>query len=271
MSQLRVGCQTYTWEMLAPRWRGGPDDLLEAIADAGYSGLEITDTMIGHYRDQPGEFAEALRRHGLHLVALAVASPSGFTERQQVEADLEMLRPWIDFAARFTGALVSLGSATVVSGGPRPTKFAVAAELYNRAAALGSSRGVEVAVHPSSHHGTLLFSRADYDRLFGMLDARLVGWVPDTGHLLRGHEDPLDTIRAHGDRIRYLHLKDADAQGRWTMLGQGVCDVLTIIELLYDAPRFNGWLVLEEESDEAADDPAAAVARNRETMRRFGL
>ncbi len=270
MTGVRIGCQTYTWEMLGPAWRGGPDDLISAIGDAGYEGLEITDAMIGLYRDDPDGFARALDRHGLALVALAVASPSGFTERDCIEADLEGLRRWMHFAARFQGALVALGSATVVSEGSREDKFPVAAEVYNRAGELGAAMAVEVAVHPSSHRNTLLYSRSDYDRLFGLLDETLVGWVPDTGHILRGHDDLLDTLRTHRDRIRYLHLKDADAQGRWAMLGQGLCNVPEVLGLLRGAPRFNGWLVVEEESDEAAADPAAAVACNRETMRTFG-
>ena len=89
--------------------------------------------------------------------------------------------------------------------------------------------------------------------------------------MLRGHEDLLDTLRAHRDRIRFLHLKDTDAQGRWAMLGQGVCEVPAVVRLLSEAPRFNGWLVIEEESDEAAADPDGAVKRNRETMRSFGF
>jgi inosose dehydratase len=271
LNDRKVGCQTYTWEMLGPNWQGGPEDLLEAIAAAGYSGLEIADNMIGRYADDPGGFAAALSGHGLDFVALAVASASGFTERDQVESDLEVLRRWFDYAAHFPGALVSLGSATVVSEGPRGAKFAVAVDLYNRAGALGAEMGVEVAVHPSSHHNTLLFDRSDYDRLFELLDPELVGWVPDTGHILRGHEDLLDTLRAHKDRIRYLHLKDADAQGQWAMLGQGVCDIAGAVGLLSGAPRFNGWLIVEEESDAAAADPAGAVKRNRDTLSAFGL
>ena len=46
---LKVGCQTFTWEMLGDAWRGGPDDLVAAIAGGGYTGIEITDTMIGSY------------------------------------------------------------------------------------------------------------------------------------------------------------------------------------------------------------------------------
>ena len=126
-----------------------------------------------------------------------------------------------------------------------------------------------MALHPSSHHNTLLFDRADYDRIFALLDPALVGWVPDTGHILRGHKDMSDTLRTYRDRIRYIHLKDVDANGTGHAgrrrlrhagghRGRGT------------APHFNGWLVLEEESDTAAADPAAAVKTNRETMRSYG-
>lgn len=267
---LKVGCQTFTWEMLGGAWTGTPDHLLAAISAAGYSGIEITDTMIGHYAAKPGEFAKALKDSGLQLVSFAFGSKSGFTVAEAMKDDLATTQRWIDYAAQFPGALVSIGSATVVSEGPRDEKFAVAAEFYNRAGALGKASGVDVAVHPSSHHNTLLFDRADYDRIFALLDPALVGWVPDTGHILRGHEDILDTMRTYQDRIRYLHLKDVDANDRWAMLGKGVLDTQAVIDLVKKAPRFNGWLVLEEESETAAADPAAAVKTNRETMRSYG-
>ena len=269
-SDLKVGCQTFTWEMLGGAWTGTPDHLLAAISAGGYSGIEITDTMIGHYAAKPGEFAKALTDSGLQLVSFAFGSKSGFTVAEAINDDLATTQRWIDYAAQFPGALVSIGSATVVSEGPRDDKFAVAAEFYNRAGALGKASGVDVAVHPSSHHNTLLFDRADYDRIFGLLDPSLVGWVPDTGHILRGHEDILDTMRTYQDRIRYLHLKDVDANDRWAMLGKGVLDTPAVIDLVAKAPRFNGWLVLEEESETAGANPAAAVKANRETMRSYG-
>lgn len=271
MPALRIGCQTYTWEMLGPRFTGGPDDLLAAVAAGGYAGIEITDTMIGDYAARPDAFAAALDARGLALVAFAVASPTGFTvPGAAAEADLEAIRRWTDFVARFAGATLSLGSATVVDDGPRAEKFDVAADIYTRAGEIGKAAGVAVALHPSSHHGTLLFDRADYDAVFARLDPELVGWVPDTGHVLRGHPDLLDTLRAHRDRIRYLHLKDADARGAWAMLGTGACDIPAVVEVVAAAPGFNGWLVVEEESATAAADPAAAVRTDRETMRRLG-
>lgn len=267
---LRFGCQTFTWEMLGARWTGAPDDLIRAIADGGYAGIEITDTMIGAYAGRAAAFARRLDDAGLALVSFAFGSESGFTERRQIPADLEAARRWVDFATHFPGALVSIGSATIVSEGARDDKFAVAAEVYNRATEIGRDAGVTVAVHPSSHHGTLLYNRADYDRIFDLLEPR-VGWVPDTGHILRGGQSMADTLAAHRDRIHYVHLKDVDAQGAWAMLGEGSCDILAVISAVRQAPRFNGWVVVEEESETAASDPIAAVRANLETLRHLGI
>jgi sugar phosphate isomerase/epimerase len=266
----RLGCQTFTWEMRGDTWTGGPDDLLREIAGAGYAGIEITDVMIGGYADRPTAFARRLEDEGLALAAFAFGSAGGFTEPGHAEADLEAARRWVDFAAYFPGALVSMGSATVMSGGARDDKFTIAADIYNRAFAIGIAAGVDVALHPSSHHDTLLFSRADYDQIFAKLDPGL-GWVPDTGHILRGGQAINTTLGAHAARIRYVHLKDVDTHSEWAMLGKGICDIATVIAAAERAPRFNGWIVVEEESATAAADPAAAVRANLQTMRRLGF
>lgn len=268
---LKAGCQTFTWEMLGRRWSGEADDLLAAIGAAGYAGIEITDRMIGSYKGRPARFAAALQRHGLTLVSYACGSDSGFTEPDALEADLAMAELAIDFASAFPGAHVSFGSATIMSEGSRSAKFDIAARFYNEAARRGARADVPVAVHPSSHHDTLLLTRQDYDELFVRLDPESVGWVPDTGHIIRGHQDILDTLRTYRDRIRYLHLKDVDTQGEWRMLGAGACDVAAVIAAVDDAPAFNGWLVVEEESEQAGRDPAAAVALNRRTLAAFGI
>jgi sugar phosphate isomerase/epimerase len=270
MPALQFGCQTFTWEMLGARWTGGPDDLVHAIAAGGYAGIEITDTMIGSYAGRVAEFARRLDDVGLTLVSFTFSSESGFTEKGQIVADLESARRWTDFAANFPGALVSMGSATIVSEGAREAKFGIAADVYNQATEIGRRAGVAVAVHPSSHHNTLLFSRADYDRIFALLDPQ-VGWVPDTGHILRGGQSMDATLSAHRDRIRYIHLKDVDAQGHWAMLGKGSCNISAVIAAVRQAPHFNGWVVVEEESESAASDPAAAVRVNLETLRRLEI
>lgn len=267
-ASLRIGCQTFTWEMLGDDWKGDARDLVRAISAAGYEGIEITDTMIGDFASRPADFARLLKDEGLSLVSFAFGSSSGFTLREKIADDLDAGRRWIEFAARFPGALVSMGSATDVAGRPRGEMFQVAAECYNRTWEIGKAAGVAVAVHPSSHEGTLLFTRQDYDEIFELLEPG-VGWVPDTGHILRGGQTMSSTLAAFHERIRYLHLKDVASDGSWAMLGAGTCDVPAVIDAARSAPGFNGWIVVEEESDQAAQDPARAVMVNRNTLRRL--
>ena len=115
---LRIGCQTYTWEMLGDAWQGSADDLLAAIGGAGYTGIEITDRMIGTYANRPDEFSKALASNGLELIAFAWASPSGFTEADAFGDDLAAAAQVLDFVAQFPNAVLSLGSATVMAPGP---------------------------------------------------------------------------------------------------------------------------------------------------------
>lgn len=266
----RVGCQTFTWEMLGSSWAGGPDDLVEAISAGGYDGLEITDVMIGQYADRPEAFAKRLNEAGLSLVAIAYGSDGGFSEREQAKADLEACRKWCEFAAHFPGAVASMGSATMMTDGSRDDKISVAADVYNRSAEIGKAVGVTVALHPSSHHNTLLFDSDDYERMFALLRED-VGWVPDTGHILRGGQNLQDTLRKYKSRIRYVHLKDVTAEGEWAMLGRGVCNTNMVLEEVSSAPHFNEWVVVEEESEQAGQAPADAVLRNRKTLREMGL
>ena len=143
---LKVGCQTYTWEMLGDRWTGDADDLLKAIAGGGYAGIEITDTMIGHYAGRPAAFAAALEEHGLTLVAFACGSASGFTEPAALAADLAAVDRALDFVAAFPGrAAVARQRHGHEPRQPRDDKFAAAAEFYNAAGERGRAAGVQVA------------------------------------------------------------------------------------------------------------------------------
>ena len=53
-------------------------------------------------------------------------------------------------------------------------------------------------------------------------------------------------------------------------LGTGVCDYPAVLALLRSAD-YKGWLVAEEESEDARRDGVAAITRNRATLRSLGL
>jgi inosose dehydratase len=92
---------------------------------------------------------------------------------------------------------------------------------------------------------------------------------PDTGHIVRGGQDILACLRTHLGRISHLHLKDVTAEGRWAALGEGICDFGSVLELLESA-GFGGWVVAEEESEDAGRDGAAAIRKNRAFLKSIG-
>ena len=58
----------------------GVTDLLDWIAQAGYTGIEITNYMIGEFAARPQEFAQELRARNLSLAAFAYSASDGFSD-----------------------------------------------------------------------------------------------------------------------------------------------------------------------------------------------
>jgi inosose dehydratase len=267
---MRVACQTYTWEMFGDKWTGRVDDILTAIADAGYPAVEITNSMIREYDGKPAEFSLALKQRGLELAGFAYASPFGFTDPSHRAQELEGADKAIHFLIAFPGVRLLLGGPSTPVREKVVEKIAYTAEFYNEVARRAKSVGVEVAFHPHSHHGSILESSEEYAQIMERTDPALVDWNPDTGHIVRGGQNLLQTLMRFGDRIRHVHLKDVDASNRWQPLGQGVCDIPAVIQVLKKDIKFSGWLVGEEESDTAWTAPGEAIARNRQYLKTLG-
>lgn len=263
---MKIGCQTFTWEMLGSAYTGGVSDMVGAIADADYSGMEISNNMIGGYDRDPAGFKALLAARNLDFIAYAFSVPSGFTVPETADEDFQSAVAALDFIGHFPGTVLSLGCPTDHRGIGDIQAIDNAAVLFNRIGALGLERGIRVAVHPSSHHGSVVITRAQYERLMARTDPALVGWVPDTGHIIRGRQDIPETLSLFADRIVYVHLKDADHAGTWQMMGEGDCEILDVVTHLRVELGFDGWLVAEEESRTAEENPGAAIRANREFL-----
>jgi inosose dehydratase len=267
---IRIGCQTYSWEMLGKKWDGRVDDILAAVAGAGYEGIEITNTMIREYAPRPAEFAKALQEHGLVLAAFAYGSPLGFTDPDNHRRELNGADEALRFVASFPGTPLILGGPTTPMRDNVFEKIAHAADFYNEVGRRGRALGVEVAFHPTSQHGSILESREEYDRIMELTDPAVISWNPDTGHIVRGGQNLAETLQRFAVRIRHVHLKDVDSDKRWQPLGQGVCDIPAILQLLTRELKFSGWVVGEEESAQAVIDPKGAVTGNRQYLKSIG-
>jgi inosose dehydratase len=149
------------------------------------------------------------------------------------------------------------------------------------AADLCRTAGLEPAFHP--HLGTDVETPADIERILELTD---VGICLDTGHLWLAGGNPVAALRDWSDRIRQIHIKDADSEilasagdldsavaaGCFRALGRGEVDIAGFVATLRDA-AYEGWIVVEQDAPATGQDLDAILAdqrANREFLRSVG-
>ena len=73
-------------------------DMADAIAAAGYTGIEISNNIIGGYQRDPAGLKALLASRNLEFVAYAFSVPSGFTVAAERDGDLRAAEAALDFA-----------------------------------------------------------------------------------------------------------------------------------------------------------------------------
>jgi inosose dehydratase len=233
----------------------GPEQVLDAIAAAGYEGTELGP--LGYLGDAE-TLRERLDSRGLELAAAFVELRFGEEELDVLDATLDLVAP---FGAR----------PVLCDRGPRDGDADLGAVA--RAVARSRERGLEPAFH--HHMGTRVQTPAEIERL---LDGTDVALLLDTGHLTAAGGDPVQALRDWGDRLQHVHLKDVrldviraahDWQEAWRKgafceLGTGDAD---LEGFLSELGGYAGWLVVEQDWVPGPDsDPGPqfeAQGRNR--------
>ena len=140
----------------------GPDEVLDAIAAAGYDGTELGPR---GYLGSGRELRKRLSRRGLALAGAFVELRFGDGDLTELEATLDLL--------------AGLDARPVLCDkGPRDG--AVDLDAVSRAVELARARGFDPTFH--HHMGTRVQSPAEIERL---LDGTDVGLLLDTGHSRR--------------------------------------------------------------------------------------
>lgn len=291
---MKLGFAPITWNNEDLRGELGPPvdylTVLDEIASAGYAATELGD---GFPRD-----VRTLRNA---LEARRLALPSawcglGFFQAD-LAADLEHTRRVCGFLAEMGASFTNLadqGTAGRKSFAGRAShahaphlsaaQWDQLAERVCRAAEIVREHGLQATFHP--HAGTWVESLEDLEELLRRAPAPLVKLCWDVGHAVVGGVDPIAVVRAHPERIAYIHLKDVDGdvldvvsreglafddairRRVFTELGRGRLDVPGLLTALRDI-GYTGWLMVEQDSTWL---PAAESARaSREYLRGLGL
>jgi inosose dehydratase len=240
----------------------GPDDVLAAIAEAGYEGTELGP--LG-YLGVGAELRDRLAARGLALAG-------AFVELRFGDGDYTPLKDTLGVLDGFDA------KAVLCDRGPRDGD--VDLDGVRAATELARTRGFTPVFH--HHMGTRVQTAAEIERLLVATDVAL---LLDTGHALAAGYDPIEALRRWRDRIRHVHVKDvrlevlrsaADWSEAWRNglfceLGAGDADLVGFVSELVDG-RYGDWVVVEQ--DRLPGDPADAAraqARNRRWLADHGL
>jgi inosose dehydratase len=149
--------------------------------------------------------------------------------------------------------------------------------LLRTVAAETRAAGARIAFHP--HAGTFVETPAEVERLAAAIAAEELPFCLDVGHYLVGGGDPIEALRRYGDRVSHVHLKDVDPgvlgrlrnreignfgdavrQRLFTELGSGAQDLDGILAVLAER-RYDGWLMVEQDSSWPPPAESAAIGR----------
>ena len=295
---MRVGNAPVSWGVYEADRHNPPfGRILDEIARAGYEGTELGP--YGYLPAEPAALDRELKARRLGLGSSFVALPLDDASRRAASVD-HALRVARLLATQGVGELILADDedpARVRIAGRVPSDGRAgwtdaqwreaAATVEAVAKALRDELGMRVVVH--HHAGTFVETPAEMDRLLGSTDPDLVGLLLDTGHCVYGKGDPLEVLKRHRGRVRYLHLKDARAdelrhvrtsdismgeawkRGVFCPLGEGVVDFPRVIETLR-SQAYAGWLIVEQDVVPDAQgrldpEPFASARKSRVYLR----
>jgi inosose dehydratase len=291
-----IGTAPMLWSNADGAARDGADALaiLDEIARVGYEG-----TQLGNGYPEGAALRDALHARGLRLAEVYVPIPATVDgpvtdaldiaeERLRLlhEGEGEVLclaldsSPGRDEAA---GRASEPGTPVLTDAG-----WESLVRLIDAVADRATAQGHPVVFHP--HGGTFVETPAEVERLATATEPERMGICLDVGHYLVGGGDPVAAIRALGDRVTHVHLKDVDPavltrlragalgglgdairERVFPELGAGILDLDGVVAALAELD-YAGWLIVEQDTTWAPPSESAAIGRRvlASALRRHG-
>jgi inosose dehydratase len=273
--------------------------VLDEIRAAGFGATELGAP--GFFPTNPTQLRTALAERDLTLTAAYAGLPLHDTHAfQGARAEtLRLGRLLADIGARFIVLAAdgderraNLAGRVPIDGsaGLSTEQWRVAAHNLELLVRDLASLGLSAVFH--HHAGTYVETADELATLCQLTDPALLGICLDTGHYLYGGGDPCEALATHGERIRYVHLKDIDADrlneargNGWTFneavahgvspaLGSGHAKIAECVAIL-QARGYDGWVVVEQDvfggRDAAGRTPLESMRAARTYLRRRGI
>lgn len=251
MGGIRIGCQTYTWQMSGEKYLDRLEHIMQITAQAQYTGLEPETQFLGRLWD-PARMAEALAANSLELAALTLVED--WLHPQETDEERAHADKTIDFLKHFPETILAIVQMPGDDRSHLRRRQENLLRCVNAIAARAHDQGITCSYHPNSPTGSVVRTAEDYALFLNGLDHSVIGYAPDVGHIAAGGMDPLATIMQYRPLVNHVHYKDMAADGEWAAMGDGVIDFPAITTYLRDS-GYDGWIIVEDECPRAVDEP----------------
>jgi inosose dehydratase len=275
-----------SWGVLdypGPSWEQPYERMLDEMVSAGYEGTELGP--YGFFPTDADVLRSQLARRNLKLlgsfVPVKMADPDRSSLLERIEKVGSLLSslgaPFLvmaddqtDGRNRFSGRAYEKNCPTL-----NGEQWRSVGTLVSDAETVARDFGLDLVFHP--HVATFVETPEECERFFDATAHTGIGLCLDTGHCLYGQGNPLTEARKYRDKLRFIHIKDCDAEvlsraraNKWTfeeaiehkvftVIGHGDIDFPAFFEVLVDI-GYRGWSVVEQ--DVKFGDPTISPARS---------
>lgn len=258
MTNIKIGCETYTWQMPGEQYKGKLEHIMSVCAEAGFSGIEPESSFLQHLSD-PVLMQEQLEKHQLEFAVLCVVED--WMEPKETDGERQRADDWIEFLTHFPDTVLLLVQMPQSNRDNLSTRQQNCISCVNDFARRAMEQGIVCSKHPNSPEGSVFRSAADYEILLEGLDQASIGFCPDVGHIAKGGMDPFEIVKKYRAQVNLIHYKDMHANGSWAPTGEGIIDFIGITKYLTDT-NYSGWIIMEDECDECITDPDGVTAKD---------
>ncbi len=251
MVTIRIGCQTYTWQMSGEKYLDKLEHIIQIASQAQYVGLEPETQFLGRLWD-PALMHKVLAANGLELAALTLVEDWLHpleTDTERAHADRT-----IKFLQEFPGTMLAIVQMPAQDRSNLRERQENLLKCVNAIAKRAHNKSIDCSYHPNSPAGSVVRTEQDYDFFLSGLDHSVIGYAPDVGHIAAGGMDPLAIIQCYRSLINHVHYKDMGSDGEWAAMGDGVIDFPGITAYLRDSD-YGGWIIVEDECPRAMHEP----------------
>ena len=253
---MKAGINVWTWGTASVAQF---EQSLREVSDIGYQYVENIGSIADVCADA-GEFDRLLARYGVQMVC-AYYHLSGDDGQ-----DRERLERYVSFMQAHRILLMNVQAAPRPKSGITPSELAKTADALARVSERARKAGIVPCLHP--HYGTQVERAPELAYVMEHVDRNLLALTVDTGHAVLGGMDPVATCRQYADRVRYMHVKDIQAQrdagqawyAGFRELGRGVVDFPGVKAVLETA-GFDGYLCVELDKPRICGYKSALISR----------